>query len=232
MSVRGEGSIFGRLAYSVGYALGRADTIVDEPGTGTPVGESPAPRYTIDHEDDLDGLSSSIAMTLGTVGAGWALGKIMKPRPINWPRAILAGLAATALSDLAQILTAPEVSGEEGLEFPPTPEDLPRYATGIATAAAYGAQIYPRLPGSPMTRGLIYGAVDASLSEEGGVLGLLERVVPQVELPLRSLALSPGRRTRLASIAFGLGLGLYSARPKPKEKDKSKSKSKSKSRKG
>src|SRR5690625_6409142 len=82
-----------------------------------------------------------------------------------------------------------------------------------------------------MTRGLIYGAVDASLSEEGGVLGLLERVVPQVELPLRSLALSPGRRTRLASIAFGLGLGLYSARPKPKEKDKSKSKSKSKDRK-
>src|SRR5690625_7631671 len=101
MSVRGEGSIFGKLAYSVGYALGRADTIVDEPGTGTQVGGSPAPRYTIDHEDDLDGLSSSIALSLGTLSAGWALVEIMKPRPINWPLGILAGLAATSLSDLA-----------------------------------------------------------------------------------------------------------------------------------
>src|SRR5690625_7996847 len=125
MSVRGEGSIFGRLAYSVNYALGRADTIVDEPGTGTPVGESPAPRYTIDHEDDLDGLSSSIAMTLGTVGAGWALRKIMTPRPINWPRAILAGLPATALSDLAQVLTAPAASRWEGRQLTPPPEELP-----------------------------------------------------------------------------------------------------------
>jgi hypothetical protein len=146
---------------------------------------------------------------LGSLAASWVLSRFLRPRPIHWPRAVIAGLAGTALADLVQNIT--QQGSDDHPPFPPGVEDLPRYAAGIATAAAYGAQLYPRLPGSPLTRGLIFGTVEAVVAESGGALGLLQRVAPDVRLPLAPLATyAPPHRGALESLAFGLGLALYS----------------------
>lgn len=216
MSDRSEGSIIDRLAYTIGYALGRADSLVgEEPDAPAPPDTAPSSTYTegasMDHESSPGPI---LGIALGTLGAGLVLSRLIKPRPVNWPRAILAGTAATALADLVQSLTTSAPEEKPEVHFPPDLTDLPRYAAGIATAAAYGSQIYPRLPGSPLTRGLIFGTAEAALADGGGALGLLQQVAPQIDLPYASLAsyVSP-RRTPLASLAFGLGLGLYSSRP-------------------
>lgn len=258
MNDRGEGSILGRLAYAAGYALGRADAMLegDEPqATAPPATPTPYPapppndraESAEEHAEATgegaefmgegaeamgEGAESrrhtwfetaahpgengaSAAIALGTIAAGWVLGRLIRPKPINWPRAILAGAAATALADLVDSVSGPDP--ERRSPFPPSVEDIPRYAAGIATAAAYGAQIYPRLPGSPLTRGLIFGTVEAMVADDGGALGMLQRVAPQMRLPLGELgihALPP--RSTIASLAFGLGLGLYSAGGKRK----------------
>lgn len=237
MNDSGKGSILGRVAYSIGYALGRADSIVESgastlstlsnlgAGRHSEEGEGERPESVrgagrshasptageasfddVDELDDLDGLPAGLA--LGTFAVGWVLSRVLRPHPINWPRAIAAGVAATALADLVGSIE-PDPEGEV-THFPPGAEDLPRYAAGIATAAAYAAQIYPRLPGSPLTRGLIFGTAEASLAGSGGALGLIQRYAPQLRLPLGSLAsqTSPSRGA-LASLAFGIGLALY-----------------------
>jgi hypothetical protein len=162
---------------------------------------------------------TAAAVALGSLAAGWVLSRLIRPRPVNWPRAVLAGVAGTALAELAQTLS--HRGPERPLPFPPRAEDLPRYAAGVATAAAYASQIYPRLPGSPLTRGLIFGTVEAMVAESGGTFGLLQRVAPELRLPLGPLGpLSPlstqmvPQRGALGSLAFGLGLGLYSAKGK------------------
>jgi hypothetical protein len=237
MNDRGEGSILGRLAYAAGYALGRADTLLEgdepsaaEPSAPTPTaypaappndreatyGEEPAAAtgtaYEPISEATEDGGQSAV-IALGTIAAGWLLGRIIRPRPVNWPRAVLAGVAGTALADLTGVFSRQD--SERPATFPPGLEDIPRYAAGVATAAAYGSQVYPRLPGSSLTRGLIFGTVEAMVAENGGALGMLQRVAPQLRLPLDSLgAYAAPRRSTIASLAFGLGLGLYSARGK------------------
>ncbi len=229
MNDRGEGSILGRLAYSIGYAMGRADTLIevdDAPAADPTVVQPP---YTGGHQNDRttapgkdytrqehwpapEERGPSAGIALGTLAAGWLLSRLIRPRPVNWPRAVLAGVAGTALAELADSLSHRDA--ERPIPFPPRAEDLPRYAAGVATAAAYGAQIYPRLPGSPLTRGLIFGTVEAMVADSGGALGLLQRVAPQLRLPLGSLAEYASERGPAASLAFGLGLGLYSAKGK------------------
>jgi hypothetical protein len=164
---------------------------------------------------EFEPLGPSAALTIGSLAAGWLLSRLIRPRPVNWPRAVLAGVAGTALADFALLLSQRTPEQDRPAPFPPRLEDLPRYAAGVATAAAYGSQIYPRLPGSPLTRGLIFGTVEAVVADNGGALGLLQRVAPQFKLPLGPLAAyeSPPRGT-IASLAFGLGLGLYSAKGK------------------
>lgn len=248
MNDRGEGSILGRLAYAAGYALGRADTLIegdDAPDTESMAPPSPYPNTPPnDRQEDYGGdyaaaeeaaynaaaraaarsygeapevepaeNGASAAIALGTVAAGWLLGRLIRPHPVNWPRAILAGVAGTALAELTESLLHPDP--ERPTPFPPRIDDIPRYAAGVATAAAYGAQIYPRLPGSGLTRGLIFGTVEAVVADRGGALGMLQSVAPQLRLPLGSLAsYALPQRSTVASLAFGLGLGLYSGKGK------------------
>jgi len=250
MNDRGAGSILGRLAYSIGYALGRADSLIEagtsaladfaptssetypgdsendhpgwegttsettSPGETYPGHTAPHDAYTdLDDYAEDDGIRAGAA--LSTLAAGWALSRLVRPHPINWPRAILAGAAATALADLVGSIGR---GSDRRTPFPPTAEDLPRYAAGIATAAAYAAQIYPRLPGSPLTRGLIFGAVEAAVRENGGTIGMIQRYAPQLRLPLASLAnYAAPRRSALASLAFGVGLALYADKGKEKK---------------
>lgn len=260
MNDLGTGSILGRLAYSFGYALGRADSIVETGAAALPdlsaittetypaghqndhqAGEESTYESTADlgmktgpyeqpgayPEEEGDDVASA-GYALGTLAAGWVLSRIIRPHPVNWPRAVLAGVAATALADLVGSLGRSETT-ERRPAFPPTAEDLPRYAAGVATAAAYGSQIYPRLPGSPLTRGLIFGTVEATMAESGGALGLVQRYVPQLRLPLASLASHAApQRSALASLAFGVGLALYAGKSKPKAKVKVKAKAENK----
>lgn len=256
MNDRGAGSILGRLAYSIGYALGRADSIIEAgasaipdltplaskaypggprndhpeweefapettsaPGTGTGHAKPRGAHTSTDEVEADDGIEAGAA--LGTLAAGWALSRLARPHPVNWPRAILAGAAATALADL--VGSFDRGSDRHRPPFPPTVEDLPRYAAGVATAAAYAAQIYPRLPGSPLTRGLIFGAVEAAVRENGGAIGMIQRYVPQLSLPLSSLAgFAAPRRSALASLAFGVGLALYAGPGKKKARSQGK----------
>jgi hypothetical protein len=257
MNDRGEGSILGRLAYAAGYAMGRADTLLDAgeefiadratsyqepyptghqndreatPGAGYQAPRqgaaepastgSPFSRWFGPQADAQAGYGAepmdhgpSVAVTLGTLATGWLISRLIRPRPVNWPRAVLAGVAGTALAEIMDSLS--QRGTDRPALFPPSVEDLPRYAAGVATAAAYAAQIYPRLPGSPLTRGLIFGTVEATVADSGGALGLLQRVAPQLRLPLGSLATySIPQRSAAASLAFGLGLGLYSSKGK------------------
>ena len=215
-----------RFFYTLGYALGTAesriealvsatDGVDDGPTDAPPTAERAtapraAPHLVEDDGGDDDVAGAAVGTALGATAAGWVLSRLLRPHPIHWPRAILAGIVGTALADAVRLLEPREAGTPPPL--PPRAEDLPRYAAGVATAAAYASLLYPRLPGAPVTRGLLFGALEAAAAREGGAFGFLRRIAPQVAIPLESLAegATPRRGGPLADLAFGLGLGLYS----------------------
>lgn len=147
------------------------------------------------------------AAAIGGTAATWVLARLLRPHPVHWPRAITAGLAGTALLDLASRVEKPRAAQQP----PPLSADgALRYLGGITTAAAYAAFVYSRLPGSPAVRGLLFGAAEAAASAEGGALALLRRLSPGIAYPLEWLSPPTLPATGpLARLAFGLGLALY-----------------------
>lgn len=210
MKSPGKGLTLHNIFYSLGYALGKAESLVDviaaQAGVEASGDGRGAPAAVAPHDAE-HGAGAAIGTAVGATAAGWVLSRLLRPRPVHWPRAILAGITATALSDLATHLE----EKDRPVLFPPELEDLPRYAAGVATAAAYASLIYPRLPGSSLTRGLLFGAFEATAGQTGGTFGLLRRLVPDLALPLESLAeIGVPEGGPAARLAFGLGLGLYS----------------------
>lgn len=226
MAVNGEPSAFTSLFHGIGYALEELDQRVfgkgsaaaspDRAGEAPGVGEAlpPEPAPEAEPADPFEHMEE-LGAALGVAAGGWLVARLLRPRPVSWPRVILAGLTATALYDLVhymerRLLVEPEPGKGAALEPREAPADtLLRYAAGLGTAVAYASILYPRLPGSPLTRGLIFGAVDAATLETGGALGLLRQVAPQVAFPLERLAgpLS-AHGSPLAHLAFGFGLGV------------------------
>lgn len=214
MSSSGEGFSLDRVFYALGYAMEKAEALVADSRPARPEAEeetaAPAeePDRTVGKLPATPGAAAGAA--IGAVAGGWVLARLLRPASVHWPRVVLAGIAGTVLADLAATLERRE--GADERPFPPGPDDLPRYAAGVATAAAYASLLYPRLPGSPLTRGLLFGALEAAASEAGGTFELLRRLSPQLAFPLESLA-SPGLPPGgpLAGVAFGVGLGLYRA---------------------
>lgn len=221
MKSPGEGFTLDQLFYSLGYALEEARTLLGDlpveledgesttsgapqatpanSGTEPPTPAAPAaPRHP--------GVDAGAA--LATTAVGWLLARVFRPRRVRWSRAILAGVAGTALAELTGLLE-PHGAAERPV-FPPRPEDIPRYAAGIITAAAYASVFYPRLPGSSLTRGLTFGALETATRNSGGAVGLLRRIAPDTSFPLETFML-PGlpRVGPLAGLAYGIGLGLY-----------------------
>jgi hypothetical protein len=130
--------------------------------------------------------------------------KVLRPRDVNWPRALAAGLLGATLAALIEQLqdvVHPPIA-DDILDQPPT-----RYIAGLATASAYAALFYGRLPGSPLTRGLLFGGIDSLLATGGGSAAVVRQVSPRFSFPLAALA-GPVSRTTLGNVAFGLGLGL------------------------
>lgn len=206
-----QGSMVERTFYALGYLLEEAESRLGSAAPRFRADEGHEPLVEADpvadrprHGDILEDAVNAAGTVAGSAAVSWIVARLMRPKPVRWPLVVLAGTAATALADFVDSLDDDERPG-----FPPTIEDLPRYAAGVATAAAYAAILYPRLPGSPLTRALAFGALDGML-EDGGVIGLLRRVAPEADVPMQSLAgLRPERRSPLAALAFGLGLALY-----------------------
>jgi hypothetical protein len=85
---------------------------------------------------------------------------------------------------------------------------LRRLGGGVAVAAGYASLLYPRLPGSPLVRGLAFGALEVAAAPTGGLVRMAGDV-PGLRFPLQALAVPEEEgRGPIAHMAFGLGLGL------------------------
>jgi len=214
MASRERGSVVGRFCYSLGYLIEEADDLI----SGRPrAGRSAADQRAAD-DADVAGVDDvprapDFWAFVATTAAGLALAKFVRPKRVSWPRAVVAGVAATALAHLADTL---EERAGGGSPTDETAADASaRYVAGIATAIAYASLIYPRIPGPPLVRGLAFGAIEAATLPQGGILATLRQVSPRLSIPLASLAL-PGAAgsTPAANLAYGLGLGLVYRSPR------------------
>ncbi|HEX6939947.1 MAG TPA: hypothetical protein VF158_11085 [Longimicrobiales bacterium] len=218
MSSPDEGSTFRNVFYAIGYALG--ETEARRAGGATPPGPAEPVPAGAEAEAGTHAAEPSPAPRSGAPGApgpaagaalgaatAWLLSRLLRPRRVHWPRALLAGLAGTLLVELA-----------DGIERrlgivpadAPRPDGPLRLAAGLAAAAAYASVLYPRLPGDPRTRALIFAALEAAATRSGGTFAVLRRLSPQIAIPAEALApaVAPARGP-LSAVAFGLGLVLY-----------------------
>lgn len=142
-------------------------------------------------------------------GAAWLASRLLRPRPVSWPRVVFAGVAATLLADLV----GRTGEGPREVGSPPYADDpeelMARLGAGVAIAAGYAALIYPRIPGPPLLRGLAFGALEIAAAPRGGLIGLAAEA-PGVRFPLQTLALPIDEDAGpLSHLAYGLGLGLF-----------------------
>ena len=202
--------MIGDLLYQFGRALGglsaHATDPEDDDFEGVDAGTDP--EITAAPDPSQNGADHGQTALVGTALALF-LARAFRPRPVSWPRVILSGVAATALADfIGRRFERSTVPGRL-----PYAEDagelVARLMAGVAIAAGYASLIYPRLPGSPLVRGLAFGALEIVAAPRGGVLRMATQS-PGVRFPLQALA-SPVDEDAgpLAHMAFGLGLGLF-----------------------
>lgn len=201
--------MLGDLFHNLGAAIGALDAQLR--GGGAAGGREVA-VYDTDTGDvhDLgEDLGETAADMLLAGVAGWLLSRIFRPKPVSWPRVVLAGLAATALADLVGRRFDDEPAPGRK-PYAATPEEmLARFGAGVAIAAGYAALIYPRIPGSPMFRGLAFGALEIAAAPRGGLVRMASSA-PGLRYPLQALATPIDEDAGpLAHLAFGLGLGLF-----------------------
>lgn len=205
--------MIGDLFYQIGQALGTlGDQFGGVGGGGSRRGRQVAvyDPETGDVSDLEDGEENGLGEK-AVIGAAvaWLAARLLRPRPVSWPRVVLAGVAATALADLIG-RTMEEERGPERLPYAEDPQELlARLGAGVAVAAGYASLLYPRLPGSPLFRGLTFGALEVAAAPRGGLVALAT-ATPGVRFPLQALALPVDEDAGPAShMAFGLGLGLF-----------------------
>lgn len=157
---------------------------------------------------DLDAdMEDTAANVMVAAAAGWLLSRVFRPKPVSWPRVVLAGLAATLVADLVGRFG--EETPAPGREpYAEDPEELfARFGAGIAMAAGYASLLYPRLPGPPLLRGLAFGALEVAAAPRGGLVSVASEA-PGIRFPLQALALPVDEDAGpLSHLAFGLGLG-------------------------
>jgi hypothetical protein len=134
------------------------------------------------------------------------------PRPVDFSRAMLAGVVGTMLSDALDVIETSVARRKfETNRQPSANTALPaefigegmgiRYGRGVRRAVQYARFIHPRLPGPPVLRGLCYGALEAVASPRltGDLLRGRWRSAQEAE----ELALEVGRH-----LAFGATVGM------------------------
>ena len=182
--------MLGDVLYRVGEAIGGLESRVRGSTPGLPE----------DRDVAVDAALSA--------GAAWLVARLLRPKPIRWPRVILAGLGGALLSEMVGRLQGDDADPER-LPYAEDPAELAgRMAAGVAVAAGYASLLYPRLPGSPLVRGLAFGALEIAAAPRGGLVRLAAEA-PGVRFPLQALALPVDEdASPVAHLAFGLALGL------------------------
>jgi hypothetical protein len=202
--------VLGDLFYQLGAAVG---------GLGSHVpGKAGAEADAPDDRDPDDPLGHAGGLAVGAAGA-WLLTRVLRPRPVSWPRVVVAGVAATLLAELAARTFEPDLSRERTSHADDPEALLRRLGAGVAVAAGYASLLYPRLPGSPLVRGLAFGALEVAATPSGG-LARMAADIPGLRFPLQQLAVSADEeRGPIAHMAFGLGLGLFYMYPRDGDPD-------------
>lgn len=212
--------MLGDFFYQLGRSVGGLESQVR--GKAGAAGSPGAAVYDVDtgevHDLDHDPFGDeegdgSAADAVGTALAGaaaaWIAARVLRPRPVSWPRVLFAGVAATSLAD-AVGRTLEEGGPGGGLPFADDPEELlARLAAGVAVAAGYASLLYPRIPGPPLFRGLVFAALEVAAAPRGGLVQLAHDT-RGIRFPLQALAAPVDEDAgTLSHLAFGLGLGLF-----------------------
>lgn len=199
--------MIGDLFYSLGSWVGGL-TAADDPDDGSGGGHTEQPGASRDPTagDPVED-NGLLVNTILAGTATWAVGKLLRPESVSWPRVVVAGIGATVLADL--VTGALEPAGRErdsALEEDPDTLMI-RLAAGIALAAGYASLLYPRLPGPPLARGLAFGALEIVASPRGGLVRVASET-PGLKFPLKELAVPlHDDGGPLSALTFGLVLG-------------------------
>lgn len=205
----------GDMFYQLGATLGGLGARLRGKGGAATGGGREVAVYDPEPEDgtedgvdvDQEAVQTAGSAVVAAVVA-WVVARLLRPRPVSWPRVIAAGVAATALADLAGRFLE-ERPGLGRIPYADEPEELlARFGAGVAVTAGFASLLYPRLPGPPLLRGLAFGGLEVLAAPRGG-LARLAAAAPGVKYPLQALALPVDEDAGpLSHVAFGLGLGL------------------------
>lgn len=117
-----------------------------------------------------------------------------------------AGAAAALLVDLVR----PLLLGDAELKM--VDERTPdRLLAGVGQGLVYGALVEPRVPGSAVVKGALYGSVEYATDQMGGLSALLGPHTPQGRLPVVGElleGLGAHDRAFLEHVVFGIALAL------------------------
>ena len=202
------GDLFYRLGTVAGTGLGVVRSRIPpvDDGAGSDPDDTGGSTENESGEDSEDG--DFLVDSIIGGAAAWLVKTALRPKSVSWPRVVVAGIGATVLADLTA-RTLGSDSDDRGGSYTDDPDALlVRLGSGIATAAGYAALLYPRLPGSPMTKGLIFGAMEVAAAPHGGLVRVATDT-PGLKFPLKDLAVPIDEDAGpLANVAFGVGLGL------------------------
>lgn len=218
--------MLGDLAYRIGTLVGTGVGAVErglpeatadpsnpsEPSDAVNPSDAPSPSDgskplgPLPGGDAADG-AELVNAILGGVAA-WTVKKVLRPRPVSWPRAVVAGIGATVMADAVGRALGPTSPARERAYAEDPDALLVRIGSGVATAMGYAALLYPRIPGSPLTRGLVFGAMKVAAAPHGGLVRVATET-PGLKFPLKDLAVPTDDDTDpLPNLAFGLALGI------------------------
>lgn len=204
--------VFFRLGEAIGglESQVRGTASADFQDFQTPDDQAPAAGGRAAEDDDPmseQDMAEAARRAALTTAVAMLASRLLRPKPIRWPRVILAGAAGSLLADMVGRMQDDARAGE--LSYAANPgELLGRVSAGIAVAAGYASILYPRLPGSPLLRGLVFGALEIAAAPRGGLVRLAAQA-PGLRFPLQTLALPVDEdASPSAHLAFGLALGL------------------------
>jgi hypothetical protein len=185
--------------YRMGYATARLENLLhharesalDAADRVASIATDADPSEEFGQGDDADDLREQFGSLAATTAAGALVAQLVRPRSVNWPRAILAGTIGTLVYDAETVVesrfrqrkfgtstAAPASDAYPGLSL-----QLTRYAAGIGMAGFYARYLYGRLPGSPLVQGLTFAMLESGTRAWGGPVALLQRFAPEVLVP-------------------------------------------------
>jgi len=129
-----------------------------------------------------------------------------RPGPFRLIRAGAAGAAAALLVDVVR----PMLGGSAHLAAPDG-DAAERAIAGAGQGLLYGAVIEPRIPGSALTKGVLYGSTEYLVDPVGGLRHLLGPHVSVGRIPLLRHLLEdvrPHERPYLEHVTFAVALAV------------------------